>query len=209
MTSQAGALLTTLLGIRDSFSLISSFKPDACLGVGGYASFPVVVAAALKGIHTAIEEQNATPGLANKVLARLAKRIYASDEVAARAFPPAKTLICGTPIRTCFAEPFPYEPPQASKPTRVLVLGGSQGASSLNRLVPTALSMVTEPLQIRHQAGRGKEGEVRPGYAGKEGVAVEAFIDDMTAAYSWAQVVIARAGALTLAELAAAVEAGK
>lgn len=198
---KVGGLASTLAGICDALGLIQSFKPDACLGVGGYASFPVAAAARMKGVFTAIQEQNATPGLANRALSKMAEKIYAGDEAAASVFPPEKTVVTGTPIRNGFAAPFPYDPPKPGTPTRVLVLGGSQGAAALNRIVPGALAKVETPLEIRHQAGRGKAEGVVAAYAGREGVTVEEFIMDMAGAYSWAQVVIARAGALTIAEL--------
>lgn len=198
------AAVNTLLGIGDALGLIREFKPQACLGVGGYASFPVVVAARLSGVFTAIQEQNATPGLSNRLLSKLAKRIYASDETAAAGFPGVKTLITGTPLRNGFKAPFPYERPNPDRPTRVLVLGGSQGAAPLNKIVPIALKVVEEKIEVRHQAGRDKDGPVREAYGYREGVTVEPFIEDMAEAYQWAQLVIARSGAATLAELASA-----
>lgn len=201
IAGKVGGLASTFLGICDALGLISKFNPDACLGVGGYASFPVATAARMKGVFTAIQEQNATPGLANRALSGMAEKIYASDGAAAKMFPQNKTLVTGTPIRNGFKAPFPYEPPKAGEPTRVLVLGGSQGAAALNRVVPEALGLVRAPLVIRHQAGRGKEEAVVTAYAGRQGVSVEPFIMDMAKAYSWAQIVVARAGALTLAEL--------
>lgn len=198
------ALAATLSGIGDSSSLIKKFRPDACLGVGGYASFPVALASKLKGIPTAIQEQNAQPGLTNKILSRVADRIYAGDAAAAAVFPAGKTSVTGTPLRNQFKEPFPYDPPSADRPLRLLVLGGSQGAASLNRVVPEALKLLGRPVTVRHQAGRGKEEPVKEAYAGREGATVETFIEDMAGAYAWSQIIVARAGALTLAELASA-----
>ncbi len=199
---KVGALSRTALGVLDSLRVVARFRPDACLGVGGYASFPVAVAARMMMVKTAIQEQNALPGLANRALSTMAARIYTGDEAAGSQFAPAKTLITGTPLRNAFAEPFAYEPPSPGGPVRVLVLGGSQGAASLNRIVPKVLKMVDdEILEVRHQAGRGKAEDVRASYNGTAKVVVEEFIEDMAAAYEWAQIVIARAGALTLAEL--------
>lgn len=201
IAGKVGGLASTLAGICDALGLIQSYKPDACLGVGGYASFPVAAAARMKGVFTAIQEQNATPGLANRALSKMAEKIYAGDDEAAKVFPPEKTMVTGTPIRNGFKAPFPYELPNPGAPTRVLVLGGSQGAAALNRVLPGALAKVSAPLEIRHQAGRGKTDGVVAAYGGRKGVTVEEFIMDMAGAYEWAQVVVARAGALTLAEL--------
>ena len=204
MFAKTRAVVDTLLGIGDASAVIGSFKPDACLGVGGYASFPVAAAARMRRVPTAIQEQNASPGLANKILSRIAEKIYAGDEAAAQVFPREKTRVTGTPLRNQFKAPFPYEPPTPGNELRVLVLGGSQGAASLNRIVPEAMKLLDAPIAVRHQAGRGKEESVKEAYGTMPGATVEAFIDDMAAAYAWSQLVVARAGALTLAELASA-----
>jgi UDP-N-acetylglucosamine--N-acetylmuramyl-(pentapeptide) pyrophosphoryl-undecaprenol N-acetylglucosamine transferase len=201
------SLWSVLRGMNDARRLISSFNPDACLGVGGYASFPVTLTCKLRGVCTAINEQNAVPGLANRVLARWVKRIYAADAEAAAGFDRAKTVITGTPLRGAFREAFGYDAPRQGEPVRVLVLGGSQGAEALNREVPLALKALSDsghPIEVRHQAGPGKTQEAQAAYGDRQLVTVESFIDDMGEAYRWSQLVIARAGALTLAELAAA-----
>ncbi len=204
LLGKIGGLLKTAVGMIDSVGILRRFKPDACLGVGGYVSFPVAASCKFGGVFTAIQEQNAVPGIANRALANIVARVYAADGQAGSSFDPQKTLITGTPLRQALGESFPYEPPTADEPARILILGGSQGAKALNEVVPKALSMIERPLHIRHQAGRGKDGAVMDAYAGRAGVRVDAFIDDMEEAYRWAQIVIARSGALTLAELASA-----
>jgi UDP-N-acetylglucosamine--N-acetylmuramyl-(pentapeptide) pyrophosphoryl-undecaprenol N-acetylglucosamine transferase len=203
VTDKVRGLGLAFAGIADARRLIQDFRPDACLGVGGYASFPVAVAARLSGVFLAIQEQNATPGLANRALSKLAQRVYASDEAAAGTFPAEKTVVTGTPLRNSLKAAFLYEMPSTDRPTRILVLGGSQGARSINQWVPEALSLLTYPVEVRHQAGRDREDAVREAYGNRPGVTVEGFIEDMAAAYEWAQIVVARSGALTLAELAA------
>ncbi|MHB8765527.1 MAG: undecaprenyldiphospho-muramoylpentapeptide beta-N-acetylglucosaminyltransferase [Deferrisomatales bacterium] len=206
-TGVAGALrgaARLALGFADAGRLITRFRPQACLGVGGYSSFPVVALAWLRGVPAAIQEQNARPGLANRALARVVGRIFAGDPAAAGQFPPARTRVTGNPLRRALATPAPYAAPAPGEPARLLVLGGSQGARFLNEAVPGAVAALGRPVEVLHQAGRGKADAVTQAYRGLEGVRVVEFIDDMASAYGWAQVVTARAGALTLAELAAA-----
>lgn len=193
-----------LLGFIDAIRVVGKFRPQVCLGVGGYVSFPVAALCRLLGVKLAIQEQNATPGLANRVLGRFAHRIYAGDEAAVPRFPNARVLITGNPLRQAFDAPFHYESPRPGEPVRMLVLGGSQGARSLNETVPAAVAGLDQPLEIRHQAGRGKTGPVRAAYGDRDGVRVEEFIEGMAEAYRWAHIVVARAGALTVAELAGA-----
>ncbi len=198
------ALGRLALGTVDAAGLVRSFRPQACLGVGGYSSFPVVAVARLAGVPTAIQEQNAWPGLANRTLARVVRRVYAGDPAAAPHFPPAKTRVTGNPLRRSLAAPTPYEAPAPGASARLLVLGGSLGAKALNEVVPGAVAALPGPVEVLHQAGRGRAAEVEPRYAGRPGARVVEFIDDVAAAYGWAHLVVARAGALTVAELAAA-----
>ncbi len=192
------------MGFSDAKRAVENFRPDACLGVGGYVSFPVVAWCALKGIPSAIAEQNAKAGLSNRLLGKMVKRVYLGDDGAKREFPSSKTMFTGNPLRGGFSAPVPYRTPKAGEPLRVLVLGGSQGAASLNRIVPEALRELKIPVQVVHQCGRGKEVGLKEAYSSITGVTVTPFIDEMAKAYGWAHLVIARAGALTLAELAAA-----
>lgn len=198
------SLAAQVLGLWDAFGVLRDFRPHACLGVGGYASFPVLALGSLVGIPSAVQEQNAQPGLTNRVLGRLVRRVYAGDEAAVAHFPAAKVRLTGNPLRKALAAAAPYTAPEGKEPVRILVLGGSQGARALNELVPDALRHADRPVEVTHQAGRGKAGPVVERYAGRQGVQVVEFLDDMATAYGWAHVVVARAGALTLAELAAA-----
>ena len=192
------------LGSADALGLLRRFRPQACLGVGGYVSFPVVALAWLRGVPVAVQEQNAFPGLSNRVLARLARRVYVGDPAAVARLPAGKTRVTGNPLRRCLRDFQPYRAPAPGEPLHLLVVGGSQGAASLNRALPAALEGLECPVTVRHQAGRGRLAEVANRYAGRDGVQVEEFIDDMQVAYRWAHLVVSRAGALSVAELEAA-----
>ncbi len=198
----ARSLWLLALGFSDALGILRRFRPSACLGVGGYVSFPVVALARLLGVPTAIQEQNAWPGLANRLLARSVRRVYAGDPAAVPHLPRTKTRVTGNPLRRAFGEPFPYVPPREGEPPRLLVLGGSQGARSLNVHVPAAVAGLGHGLEVWHQTGRGQRDSVAQAYGTLGGVRVVEFIDDVADAYRWAHLVIARAGALTVAELA-------
>jgi len=187
--------------------LLRSLSPDVVLGMGGYAAGPGGVAAWLLRRPLVIHEQNAIPGLTNRLLAPLARRVLAAFP---GAFPEGpKVTVTGNPVR---AEIAALPAPAArwagrTGPTRLLVLGGSQGARALNEALPAALARLPAAARpaVRHQAGPAHAEAVRAAYA-RVGVAAEVlpFIEDMAAAYAWADLVVARAGALTVAELAAA-----
>lgn len=180
-------------------------RPAAVLGMGGFVAGPGGLAAWLTRRPLIIHEQNSVAGSTNRWLAPLATRVF---EAFPGSFPPsARAELIGNPVRRSLA---PTEPPRArilarrGARRRVLVIGGSQGARILNRTVPAALAELApgERPEVWHQAGRGLE-EARDAYAaaGVEARIVE-FIDDMGAAYQWADLVVARAGALTVSELA-------
>ena len=177
------------------------------LGMGGYASAPGALAARVLGLPLVLHEQNAVPGLVNRWLGPLASRVL---EAFPGSFPARRGAIhVGNPVREEIHAILEPRTRLASRrgPLRVLVLGGSQGARVLNQVVPQAVAGAgTQAIvEVRHQAGRGNAEETRERYAevGVE-VAAEEFIEDMADAYAWADVVICRAGALTVAELAAA-----
>jgi len=182
-------------------------RPQLVLGMGGFASGPGGVMAWLLRIPLVIQEQNAIPGLTNRILARLARRVF-------EAFPGSFGIdlgaeTSGNPVRPEISALPPPEQRFAGHdgPARLLVLGGSLGAQVLNRLVPEALALLApeqRPL-VRHQAGRDGQEETLAQYAGL-GLAAEVkpFEEDMARAYGWADLVVCRAGALTVSELAAA-----
>ncbi|MCK2182636.1 undecaprenyldiphospho-muramoylpentapeptide beta-N-acetylglucosaminyltransferase [Halomonas getboli] len=192
--------------VRQAGRVIHDFDPQLVVGLGGFASGPGGLAAWLARRPLVIHEQNAVAGLTNRVLARMARGVYA-------AFPqafPGRAEVVGNPVRDDIAAI--GETPRGAatmraRPLRLLVVGGSLGALALNRGMPEALARLPEAdrPEVRHQAGRDKDAATREGYE-QHGVKadVSAFIDDMAEAYDWADLVVCRAGALTVAELAAA-----
>jgi len=190
--------------VRQSQRILENFRPDVVVGVGGYASAPVLLAAKLKGVPFLIHEQNAWPGLANRLLARWAERVCLSFADADRTFHRGRTVLTGNPLRRGMEDcpPVPEEDPQ------LLIFGGSRGARAINQLVVQALPLLEGfrgRLRIVHQTGAEELESVCQGYrqAGWEDAGVVPFIDDMAAAYAAAHLVICRAGATTIAELTA------
>lgn len=185
---------------------IRRVRPDVVLGMGGYISFPGGFTARLLGRPLVIHEQNSIAGLANRMLARIATRVVCGFPDALR-----RGLWLGNPVRREIAQlPLPaerYAQRAPGSPLRLLVLGGSLGAAAINEMVPKGLALLpeSERPEVRHQAGEKHLAQLQQNYR-DAGVRAEclAFIDDMAAAYAWADLVICRAGALTVAELAAA-----
>lgn len=186
--------------------ILRRHHPGCVLSMGGYAAGPGGLAARLLGIPLVIHEQNRRPGLTNRWLARWARHVCAAFP---DTFPAAdKVTITGNPVRESItATPAPEQRfAMAHQPARVLVLGGSLGACFLNEHVPAVMAAVPEQLrpQIRHQAGKRTLDTALEAYR-RHGIEAEVtpFIDDMAAAYNWADLVICRAGALTVSELMA------
>ncbi len=196
--------LTLLRGCVGAWRAFSRIRPDVVLGMGGYVTFPGGLVAALRGIPLVLHEQNSVAGLANRVLAKIATRTLCG-------FPDVlvRGLWTGNPVRpeiTVLPAPtFRYA--ERTGPLHVLVVGGSLGAQVLNEAVPEAWALMTENErpQVVHQAGEQHLPQLQALYA-EAGVKANcvAFIEDMAGAYAWADLVICRAGALTVAELAAA-----
>lgn len=200
------APLRLLRALGQALKVMARRRPQVVLGMGGFASGPGGLAARLRGIPLVIHEQNAVPGLTNRMLARIASRVL---EAFPGAFGRDQVTHTGNPVRadiSALPDPASREV-AAGHPLRLLVLGGSQGARALNQGLPRILGQLPEALlpRIRHQAGRGKDQETLAAYrqAGIEAEVVE-FISDMAGAYANADLVVCRAGALTVAELAAA-----
>lgn len=199
--------LNILIAFWQSARAIFEHRPDVVLGMGGYVSFPGGMMASLFNRPLAVHEQNSIAGLANRVLSHVADTVLV-------AFPGAfgtraKAEWTGNPVREDIAA---IAPPQAryagrSGPLRLLVLGGSQGAAVLNDVVPKAVALITSESrpQVIHQAGATHLETVRAAYSrARVHAEIRPFIDDMTAAYAEADIMISRAGASTIAELAAA-----
>jgi UDP-N-acetylglucosamine--N-acetylmuramyl-(pentapeptide) pyrophosphoryl-undecaprenol N-acetylglucosamine transferase len=193
--------------VAQARAVLKRVAPRSVLGAGGYVSGPGGIAAWLLRIPLIVHEQNAVAGLTNRWLAKLAAQVLEAFPQSFGAGVPATTV--GNPVRVDIAA----LPPPAARfaareaQTRLLIFGGSQGARRLNELLPQALALIppAQRPQVRHQTGeRGLEG-TRAAYAAAEVTAeVSAFIDDMAAAYAWADLAVCRAGAMTVAELQAA-----
>ncbi|MDR2934934.1 MAG: undecaprenyldiphospho-muramoylpentapeptide beta-N-acetylglucosaminyltransferase [Candidatus Adiutrix sp.] len=195
-------------GFWEALGLVRSYRPLVCFGAGGYVTVPVGLAAWIMGVPLLIHEQNSRAGLSNKVLGRLAARVCLGFEEAAPAFPAGRVVVTGNPVRPEIAALHKMERDFGRRPLTVLVTGGSQGARALNLAAAPALAgLVREGLAIKiiHQTGTADLAEVRRIYleAGAEAEAAE-FYQDMAALYRRADLVVGRAGAITLAELAAA-----
>lgn len=187
--------------------VLEANRPGCAVSFGGYAAAPGGIAAWTKGIPVLVHEQNRIPGLTNRLLTRFARKILQGFP---GTFSPKQSAIdSGNPVRHEVAA---VEEPQTrlagrSGPVRVLITGGSQGAMVLNKVVPGALKILSPSLamEIRHQAGAKRVDEALEAYASAGVKAdIQPFISDMAEAYAWADLVICRSGALTVAELAAA-----
>jgi UDP-N-acetylglucosamine--N-acetylmuramyl-(pentapeptide) pyrophosphoryl-undecaprenol N-acetylglucosamine transferase len=188
--------------------ILKDYRPDAVIGVGGYASGPVVLMARLRGIPTAICEQNSIPGLTNKILGRIARAVFLSFDESKRFFKPKKIVMSGNPVRRDLLHKLVAGvPAPADQAVHILVCGGSQGAVAVNELAAQALGQLARdtPLAIVHQTGDKDLAATEARYAAA-GVTADcrAFIKDMAAAYQRADLIIGRAGATTVAELAIA-----
>jgi UDP-N-acetylglucosamine--N-acetylmuramyl-(pentapeptide) pyrophosphoryl-undecaprenol N-acetylglucosamine transferase len=203
--------LNLLRACTQSLSVLRRVKPDVVLGMGGYITFPAGLMTALSGRPLVLHEQNSIAGLANKVLAKLAKRVLVAFP---NALPHGEWT--GNPIREELARAIAPKAryAQRSGPLNVLVVGGSLGAAALNEVVPRAVALLApnERPRIVHQAGAKHIEALRENYAaaglqtaGVEQNSVElvAFIDDMTSAYANADLVICRSGAMTVSEISA------
>jgi UDP-N-acetylglucosamine--N-acetylmuramyl-(pentapeptide) pyrophosphoryl-undecaprenol N-acetylglucosamine transferase len=189
--------------IPDARAIVARVAPRAVFSIGGYAAGPVALAARTLGIPLALMEPNAEAGLANRLIAPFVQRAYIAFPESQRYFKKAITVQTGVPLRSGF-DPAPYGAPRGS--FKVLVIGGSQGAKSLNEAVPRALSHLGENVQVVHQCGRAHEPQARALYTELgfgQRARVVPFIDDMPAALAAADLVVGRAGASAVAEICA------
>ncbi len=198
------------LAAVDAWSVLSSRRPDVVVGVGGFASGPVLALASVRGFPTMLLEQNARPGLTNRLLARFVRAAAVTFDETLRHFPDTG-FVAGNPVRSEFLSAGKERPHDVDSPpraARVLIFGGSQGAHAINvALVAAAPRLAAAPvsLAITHQTGPRDLDLVRDAYAraGME-ARVEAFLYEMAREMTSADVVVCRAGATTLAELTAA-----
>ena len=192
--------------LRLSREILKRNNPDVVVGVGGYASGPMVLMAALMGYPTAIQEQNSHPGFTNKVLRRFVDRIYIAFDDARHQLGKKKTTLIGNPVRKRFIDAAHH--PYAPQPDRLVVVGGSQGARAINDLVSGMSPLLMERgvlPSIVHQSGQTDYDRIKRRYdvlRVGDRVNLLPYIEDMHEALSHAALVVSRAGALTLAELA-------
>lgn len=204
-----------LYATYQAMRVIAQLKPGAVFGFGGFVTVPGGLAAWLLRVPLLLHEQNAVLGMSNRYLAYIAKRVF-------QAFPhtfPAKyhAITCGNPVRAeilaieepslRFEKRYGKEGENKHVPLHILVIGGSQGAAILNQTIPQTLAALktTQPVEVWHATGKGAAEKIKIGYQQADIPAkVVEFIQDMPAAYTWADLVICRAGALTIAEIAAA-----
>jgi UDP-N-acetylglucosamine--N-acetylmuramyl-(pentapeptide) pyrophosphoryl-undecaprenol N-acetylglucosamine transferase len=189
------------LALLRSWRIIGAFRPALVLGLGGYASVPVVLAAWLRRVPSVLMEQNAHPGLANRLLGRVARRVCTTFTESERFFPPGRAVRTGNPVRALRSAAQP-----AVGRFTLFVFGGSQGAHTINVAAVEAVRMVAAELpslRVIHQTGSADAEWVQRCYR-EMGVDAEVcpFIHDMANAYGRADVVVSRAGATTIAELA-------
>jgi UDP-N-acetylglucosamine--N-acetylmuramyl-(pentapeptide) pyrophosphoryl-undecaprenol N-acetylglucosamine transferase len=212
--SQIRGITMMMYGYAQSRKILKRFRPDVVLGVGGYASLPMVLAARGMRIPRFVHEQNAIPGQTNRLLARFASKVFITLEESARYFPAATTLLTGNPLRRQIldiadnpAPSCPKDDVRSADNFRLLIFGGSQGAHAINSAMVAALPLLkTCPsgLIITHQTGEKECADVTAAYrAAGVAATVTPFISDMAAEYARADLIICRAGATTIAEVTA------
>lgn len=209
-----GAGLLMSQAVFRAMWIVCGFKPQVTVGFGGYAAFAPMLASRLRGVPTALHEQNAVAGVSNKVLARLSKRVCLSLPDTA-GFAAHKCVLTGNPVRQAVARvglarsaaAAKYAPGAGPQGRKLLVVGGSLGAHRLNECLVAVLPALKEAgIELLHQTGKQDFEKVQAAYvqAGYGPDCVQPFIEDMAAAYAWADMALCRAGATTVAELAAA-----
>ncbi|MEI6205499.1 MAG: undecaprenyldiphospho-muramoylpentapeptide beta-N-acetylglucosaminyltransferase [Desulfuromonadales bacterium] len=212
--TQIKGIAMMVYGYAQSRKILKNFRPDMVLGVGGYASLPMVLAARGMQIPRFIHEQNAIPGQTNRQLARFAEKVFITLEESNRYFSSASTLLTGNPLRRQILDMLAHVSPSSAKDDiraadnfRLLIFGGSQGAHAINAAMIEAIPFLKKSrknLIITHQTGEKEFTEVTAAYraAGVE-AEIASFITDMATEYARADLIICRAGATTIAEVTA------
>lgn len=199
------SMVTIPRSILKSILIIKDFNPDLIIGLGGYVSGPVVLAATLMGFKTAIHEQNTLPGLTNRILGKIAHLVFVSFEQSLSYFPKGKTILTGNPIRKGCSEASSADHSRST--FTLLILGGSLGSHQINCAMIDALEdllPIRDKIKIIHQTGEKDYNPVKEAYQNKGFSAdVSTFIDRIVDAYQQASLVVSRAGATTLAEMMA------
>ncbi len=204
---RALAVIKALGATARAFLILRAIRPDGVIGSGSYASLPVVAAARLLGIKTAVLEQNALPGLTNRALGRFVDRIYASFDESRAFFPHRRVALSGNPVRREILRAVEEREERPAGRFTILVFGGSQGAKAINAAFLDAseyLSDIWPRLRVIHQTGKDGYEAAVAAYRRKELKAeVHEFIDDMAVVYRDADLVLCRAGATSIAEITA------
>ena len=201
--------VTLLSATMAAVKVIRNNQIDMVVGFGGYVTAPGGIAARLTKTPLIIHEQNAIAGMSNRYLAKIATKVLqAFENTFANSQLDAKLETVGNPVRnaiTGVAEPTERYDVNDRSPLKLLVVGGSLGAQVLNDTVPKALALIDRPFKVRHQCGRNNEAATQAAYDNEDlrahQFAVQPFIDDMAAAYNWADMIVCRAGALTVTEI--------
>jgi len=192
--------------VPKAMSILKEFGADVVVGLGGFASAPAIMAAYLMRKPCVVCEQNTIPGSTNRWLARFARRVCVTYAMSSAYLPSWKVVVTGNPVRPSVAAVREKRANRAAhEGLRVLVLGGSQGAQFLNKTMASALASFASAhgdVEVVHQSGASREGEAAPAYKGVKNVRVVGYIEGMAELLEWADLVVARAGATTLAELA-------
>ncbi|MFQ5353498.1 MAG: undecaprenyldiphospho-muramoylpentapeptide beta-N-acetylglucosaminyltransferase [Thermodesulfobacteriota bacterium] len=210
------AVIKALGATMRAVKILRRLRPDGVIGSGAYSSAPVVTAARLLGIKTAVMEQNAMAGLTNRMLGRIVDRVYTAFPEAGEFFPPKKTVLAGNPMRGEIIEKASLSRGHKKKESRqggngkkftLLIFGGSQGATAINAAFLDATEYLTdiwENLEVIHQTGEKGHSFVKEAYERKKlKVRLYKFIDAMAEAYASADLVVCRAGATSIAEITA------
>ncbi|MBF0445347.1 MAG: undecaprenyldiphospho-muramoylpentapeptide beta-N-acetylglucosaminyltransferase [Magnetococcales bacterium] len=207
ITGRIKTVLGLPMALMSAIKILREFKPDVVLGVGGYASTPAVAAARLLFIPTAIHEQNAMPGLSNRMLSRIATKIFISFSAAKEHFAHKNIQLTGNPVNQEFHNQAIKPPPKEGEPWHILIFGGSLGAKVFGEIVPPALAQLKEEginFQVQHQVQTDSIEQVQKFYNENNITAqTAAFFHNMSAVYAKADIVICRAGATTVTELSA------
>lgn len=199
------APIIIIRALSESIKIVVKHKPCVLLGMGGFVAGPCSLIGVLLRKPLIIHEQNSVLGLTNRILAPLCKKMFTGFPIIDNR---KKVEFCGNPVRKDLRN---IEEPDTrladrSGPKRILIIGGSQGAAALNEIVPSAIEILSAsmPIEVWHQTGKGRMQDVVMAYQKfTSEVRVSEFVDDMAEAYRWADLIICRSGAITLAEIAA------
>lgn len=199
--SKVSAIFKLVKSCLEAQKILKQRKPDVVLGMGGFVAAPGGLMAKMLKIPLIIHEQNRVVGTTNRLLAKIATKVLQGFP---NSFDAKFGAICtGNPLRKSFVDAI-KQTNSNNEVLKILIVGGSQGAKALNDNVPNAIALLKNAVQVRHQTGAAMQNEVAETYKKLNlNVQASAFIDDMAAAYSWADLIICRAGAMTVSEVAA------